>query len=106
MLHPVVIKFSSLTCATCQQMSRFDRRLVEEMGLTMVDVKMQDTATYRQYRAILLAKYPRKVGMQWPTYLVCQFPIETYQILGEISGEQQPQTFQQQLQAILALQEV
>lgn len=82
-------------------MSHCDRQIVEAMGLKFIDVKMQDTATYSQYRRILLAQYPKKAGMGWPTYIICQSSQEDFQILGKITGEQPPQIFECQLEAIL-----
>jgi hypothetical protein len=66
-MNPTVIKFSSEDCGLCHKMSFYDQKVAAELGLEFVDVKMQDTATYRKYRKILLAQYPDKEGMGWPT---------------------------------------
>ena len=58
-----VIKFSSEDCGLCHKMAFYDQKVAEELGLQFVDVKMQDTATYRKYRKILLAQYPDKAEM-------------------------------------------
>ncbi len=82
-------------------MSEYDRLIVEALGLVFIDVKMQDTVKYRQYRHILLTQYPRKVGMPFPAYLVCQLLAADFQILGALGGEYSPAVFKTQLEKIL-----
>ncbi|MEB3294056.1 MAG: hypothetical protein VKJ24_12930 [Synechococcales bacterium] len=82
-------------------MSFYDQKVTEELGLRFVDVKMQDTATYRQYRKILLAQYPDKTGMGWPTYILCDQPEGEFQILGEVKGGHPKGEFRERLQSIL-----
>jgi hypothetical protein len=96
-----VVKFSSEDCGICHKMSFYDRSVAEELGLQFIDVKMQDTATYRQYRSILLAQYPSKEGMGWPTYLVCDNPDGDFSILGEVKGGHPKGEFRRRLQVIL-----
>lgn len=83
-------------------MSFYDQKVVEELGLQFVDVKMQDTTTYRKYRKILLAQYPDKAEMGWPTYIVCDAPEEEFKILGEVKGGHPKGEFRSRLQAVLA----
>jgi len=64
----------------------YDQKVSQELGLQFIDVKMQDTATYRKYRKILLSQYPDKAEMGWPTYLICESPEGEFQILGEVKG--------------------
>ncbi len=98
-----VIKFSSEDCGICYKMSFYDEKVTNELGLDFVNVKMQDTATYRKYRRILLAQYPDKSDMGWPTYLVCEAPeSEDFQVLGEVKGGHPKGEFRSKLQAVLA----
>ncbi|MDY6936257.1 MAG: thioredoxin family protein [Cyanobacteriota bacterium] len=97
-----VVKFSSEDCGICHKMSFFDRKVAEELDLDFIDVKLQDTETYRKYRQILLAQYPNKEGMGWPTYLVCQSPDAEFKILGEVKGGHPKGEFRTRLQGILA----
>lgn len=101
MTNRTVIKFSSTNCVACYRMAEYDRQIVEEMGLQFIDVKMQDTATYRQYRHILLTQYPKKAGMAFPTYLICELSEGEFKILGEVRGENQSGDFRRQLQQSL-----
>lgn len=96
-----VVKFSSEDCGICHKMSFYDQKVAEELGLRFVDVKMQDTATYRKYRQILLAQYPDKEGMGWPTYIICEDPEGSFQILGEVKGGHPKGEFRTRLQAVL-----
>lgn len=96
-----VIKFSSEDCGICHKMSFYDQKVSEELGLQFIDVKMQDTATYRKYRKILLTQYPDKVEMGWPTYLICDSPEGEFQILGEVKGGHPKGEFRTRLQAVL-----
>ncbi len=96
-----VIKFSSEDCGICHKMSFFDRKVVQELDLDFVDVKLQDTETYRKYRKILLAQYPNKEGMGWPTYLVCESPEADFKILGEVKGGHPKGEFRTRLQTVL-----
>lgn len=96
-----VVKFSSEDCGVCHKMSFYDHKVVEELGLRFVDVKMQDTATYRQYRKILLTQYPDKAEMGWPTYIVCDRPEADFYILGEVKGGHPKGEFRGRLQAVL-----
>lgn len=96
-----VIKFSSEDCGICHKMSFYDQKVATELGLDFVDVKMQDTATYRKYRQILLSQYPDKSEMGWPTYIVCSDPEGDFQILGEIKGGHPKGEFRRRLQAVL-----
>lgn len=96
-----VIKFSSEDCGICHKMSFYDQKVTEELGLTFIDVKMQDTATYRKYRKILLSQYPDKSEMGWPTYIVCNTPDAEFEILGEVKGGHPKGEFRTRLQAIL-----
>jgi len=96
-----VVKFSSEDCGVCHKMSFYDQKVAEELGLGFIDVKMQDTETYRKYRKILLQQYPDKSQMGWPTYLVCESPEAEFQILGEVKGGHPKGEFRSRLQAIL-----
>jgi hypothetical protein len=97
-----VIKFSSEDCGICHKMSFYDRKVAEELGLDFVDVKMQDTKTYRKYRNILLAQYPDKAEMGWPTYLICDDPEGEFSIVGEVKGGHPKGEFRNKLQGVLA----
>jgi len=101
-MNPTVIKFSSEDCGLCHKMSFYDQKVAAELGLEFVDVKMQDTATYRKYRKILLAQYPDKEGMGWPTYIICQEPEGDFKILGEVKGAHPKGEFRERLQDIVA----
>ncbi len=81
-----LIKFSSEDCGTCHRMSFYDSKVTEELGIEFINVKLQDTESYRKYRKILLSKYPNKEGMGWPTYLLVKDPNTDFSILGEIKG--------------------
>jgi len=100
-----VIKFSSEDCGLCHKMSFYDQKVAEELGLKFVDVKMQDTATYRKYRKILLTQYPDKTEMGWPTYLICEVPEDVpeqnFKIVGEVKGAHPKGDFRSKLQTIL-----
>ena len=96
-----VIKFSSEDCGICHKMSFFDEKVSRELNLDFVDVKLQDTETYRKYRKILLAQYPNKEGMGWPTYLICESPEGDFQILGEVKGGHPKGEFRTRLQSVL-----
>ena len=96
-----VIKFSSEDCGICHKMSFYDKKVAEELGLEFIDVKMQDTATYRKYRKILLSQYPDKSEMGWPTYIICNSPEEEWQILGEVKGGHPKGEFRSRLQAVI-----
>ena len=96
-----VIKFSSEDCGICHRMSFYDQKVATELNLDFVDVKMQDTATYRKYRKILLAQYPDKSEMGWPTYLICDNPEGEFKILGEVKGGHPKGEYRSRLQSIL-----
>ena len=96
-----VLKFSSEDCGICHKMSFYDAKVADELGLTFVDIKMQDTATYRKYRQVLLAQYPDKSDMGWPTYLICEDPEGDFRILGEVKGGHPKGEFRKRLQAII-----
>jgi hypothetical protein len=96
-----VIKFSSEECGICHKMSFYDKKVVEELGLEFIDVKMQDTATYRKYRQILLTQYPDKSEMGWPTYIICDSPEQEFKIIGEVKGGHPKGEFRTLLQQVL-----
>lgn len=85
-------------------MSFYDQKVAEELGLDFVDVKMQDTATYRKYRKILLTQYPDKSEMGWPTYILCESPDSEFKILGEVKGGHPKGEFRTRLQALIPAQ--
>jgi hypothetical protein len=97
-----VIKFSSEDCGICHKMAFYDQKVAAELGLEFIDVKMQDTATYRKYRKILLAQYPDKSEMGWPTYIICNSPEEEFEIVGEVKGGHPKGEFRTRLQGVLA----
>jgi hypothetical protein len=99
MLH--VLKFSSEDCGTCHRMSHYDASVCGELGVTFVSVMMQDITTYRRYRNVLLAQYPDKQGMGWPTYLVVSDPEGEFTIHGELRGGMPKGDFRQKLSALL-----
>lgn len=101
-MSKTVIKFSSEDCGTCHKMSFYDEKVANELELEFIDVKMQDTATYSKYRQILMAQYPNKEGIGWPTYIVCDSPEENFSILGAVKGGHPKGQFRSRLQAILA----
>ena len=80
------MKFSSEDCGTCHRMSNYDSLVTEELGVSFVNVMLQDSQAYRKYRRILLEKYPGKEGMGWPTYLLVKDPEGEFEIIGEIKG--------------------
>jgi hypothetical protein len=97
-----VVKFSSEECGICHKMSFYDKKVAEELGLEFIDVKMQDTATYRKYRRILLSQYPDKSQMGWPTYIICDAPEGEFQIVGEVKGGHPKGEFRERIQAVLS----
>ena len=97
-----VIKFSSEDCGICHKMAFYDQKVADELGLQFIDCKMQDTATYRKYRKILLTQYPDKAEMGWPTYIVCTAPdTDSFAIVGEVKGGHPKGEFRRRLQEIL-----
>ncbi|MEI6111752.1 MAG: thioredoxin family protein [Cyanobium sp. ELA712] len=96
-----VLKFSSEDCGTCHRMSNYDARVAEELGLQFVSVLLQDTHTYRRYRKVLLAQYPNKEGMGWPTYLVVSNPESDFVIHGEVKGGMPKGDFRERIRATL-----
>ena len=62
---------------------------------------LQDLEAYKKYRRVLLAKYPKKEGMGWPTYLLVTDPDGDFTIKGEIKGGSQKGEFRSKLQALL-----
>ena len=96
-----VVKFSSEDCGTCHKMSFYDAKVAQELELEFIDVKMQDTATYRKYRQILMAQYPEKKDMGWTTYIVCESPNDDFKIMGEVKGGHPKGEFRKRLQTIL-----
>ncbi len=96
-----LLKFSSEDCGLCHKMSFYDAKVANELGLDFIDIKMQDTATYRKYRQILLTQYPDKVDMGWPTYIICEEPEGEFKILGEVKGGHPKGEFRKRLQAVV-----
>ena len=99
MLH--VLKFSSEDCGTCHRMSHYDAVVSEELGCSFISVMLQDTNLYRRYRRVLLARYPNKEGMGWPTYLIVSDPEGDFTIHGEIRGGMPKGDFRTKLTALL-----
>ncbi len=98
-----LLKFSSEDCGTCHRMSHYDSKVATELGLEFISVMLQDTQQYRQYRRILMAKYPNKEGMGWPTYLLVDSPNEEFVIVGELKGGMQKGEFRERLSKLLAV---
>ena len=98
---PTVLKFSSEDCGTCHRMSHYDGKVAEELGLGFVSVMLQDTETYRKYRKVLMAQYPNKEGMGWPTYLVVSDPEGEFVIHGELKGGMPKGDFRDKLSALI-----
>ncbi len=96
-----VLKFSSEECGTCHRMSHYDSAVVSQLGCEFIDIPMQDTSIYSKYRKILLAKYPKKEGMGWPTYLVVNDPTGEFSIVGEIKGDMSKGEFRESLSKIV-----
>lgn len=96
-----VIKFSAEDCGICHKMSFYDEKVAKELNLGFIDVKMQDTATYRKYRKILLTQYPNKEDMGWLTYLVCISLEGDFTIVGEVKGGHPKGEFRQRLKDII-----
>jgi hypothetical protein len=96
-----LIKFSSEDCGICHKMAFYDQKVATELDFEFIDVKMQDTATYRKYRKVLLAQYPDKAEMGWPTYLLCEAPEGEFKILGEVKGGHPKGEFRDRLQTLL-----
>ncbi len=97
-----VLKFSSEDCGTCHRMSHYDKNVSEELGCDFITVMMQDTNTYRKYRNILLAQYPNKEGMGWPTYLIVSNPEKDFIIHGEVRGGHPKGEFRTKLSSIIS----
>jgi hypothetical protein len=97
-----LLKFSSEDCGTCHRMSHYDSKVAEELGFEFISVMLQDTTAYRKYRPVLLAQYPNKEGMGWPTYLLVTDPETEFQIHGELKGGMQKGEFREKLTALKA----
>ncbi len=82
-------------------MSFYDEKVAKELALDFVNIKMQDTATYRKYRQVLLSQYPDKADMGWPTYIVCDNLEGEFEIVGEIKGGHPKGEFRRRLQTVL-----
>ena len=82
-------------------MSHYDASVAAELGLEFVSVMLQDTETYRRYRKVLLAQYPSKEGMGWPTYLVVSQAEADFVIHGELKGGMPKGDFRDRLRATL-----
>ena len=95
-----VLKFSSEDCGTCHRMSHYDESVSKELGYSFVNVMLQDTDVYRRYRRLLLAQYPNKVGMGWPTYLIVSDPEGEFTIHGELKGGMPKGDFRNRLSSI------
>ena len=96
-----VLKFSSEDCGTCHRMSHYDAAVCTELGCSFVSVMLQDTDTYRRYRGVLMAQYPDKQGMGWPTYLLVSEPEGDFTIHGELKGGMPKGDFRTRLSALL-----
>ena len=96
-----LIKFSSEDCGTCHRMSHYDSKVATELNVLFIDVKLQDTETYKKYRKILLSKYPNKEGMGWPTYLLVETSDSDFNVIGELKGGMQKGEFRTRLSSIL-----
>lgn len=102
MASVTILKFSSEDCGTCHRMSNYDAKVVvEELGLEFVSVMLQDTETYRRYRKVLLAQYPNKEGMGWPTYLVVSNPEADFVIHGEVRGGMPKGDFRERIRSAI-----
>lgn len=84
-------------------MSHYDELVCNELGCSFVSVMLQDTDTYRRYRRVLLAQYPNKDGMGWPTYLLVTDPEGEFTIHGELKGGMPKGDFRERLAALLPL---
>lgn len=82
-------------------MSHYDELVCSELGCSFVSVMLQDTDTYRRYRKVLLAQYPNKEGMGWPTYLLVSDPEGAFTIHGELKGGMPKGDFRERLAALL-----
>ena len=96
-----VLKFSSEECGTCHRMSHYDAAVCTELGCSFVSVMLQDTEAYRRYRRVLLAQYPDKQGMGWPTYLVVSEVEADFVIHGEVKGGMPKGDFRERVRSIL-----
>ena len=96
-----LLKFSSEDCGTCHKMSFYDEKVTRELGCEFISVKLQDTMIYRKYRKILLAQYPDKTGMGWPTYLLVSNVESDFIIEGELKGGMTKGDFRKKLESIL-----
>ena len=89
-------------------MSHYDATVCGELGCTFVSVMLQDTEQYRRYRKVLLAQYPNKEGMGWPTYLVVSHSdaevVAEFTIHGEVKGGMPKADFRERLRATLPAQ--
>ena len=100
-MNTKILKFSSEDCGTCHKMSHYDSKVSSELNCELINVKMQDTVMYRKYRKVLLAQYPSKEGMGWPTYLVVENLDNDFKIIGEIKGGMPKGDFRNKLSSIL-----
>ncbi|MCB9538125.1 MAG: thioredoxin family protein [Myxococcales bacterium] len=97
-----MLKFSSEDCGVCFQMARFDHKIAAELGMDFVEVKLQDAATYRKYRKILMQQVPDKADMGWPTYIAVDDPEGDFAVLGMVKGGHHKGAFREAWQALLA----
>jgi len=96
-----VLKFSSQDCGTCHRMAHYDAKVATELGTELINVMLQDTNLYRRYRKVLLAQYPNKEGMGWPTYLLVSDLEGDFTIHGALRGGMPKGEFRQKLAALL-----
>tara|TARA_Y100001968_G_C19131430_1_gene606916 strand:+ start:496 stop:756 length:261 start_codon:yes stop_codon:yes gene_type:complete len=82
-------------------MSHYDSKVSNELSCDFIDVKLQDSQVYRKYRHILLASYPNKEGMGWPTYLLVSNLENEFLTIGEIKGGMTKGEFRNKLELLI-----
>lgn len=92
-----LLKFSLPDCPACQRMAEYDRSVAEAEGLDFINVDVRDAEAYKEYREILLQRFPLKREIKYPTYLLVEDLKGDFTIHGEMIGSSPKEEFAAQL---------
>ena len=97
-----VIKFSSNSCGICGRMAHYDKKVIEELGLTYDYAKRSEPKTWNNFRYLAKQLYPNPESMGFPTYIIAKGSSkDKLTAIGQVRGGSEKGSFRKKIQAVL-----
>ncbi len=92
-----LIKFSSSNCGICNIMSKYDSKIVSDLGINFVDVSLQNGNLFEKHKKFLLKVNTNKGTIRVPRYILVRDINDENSIINDIEGGLKEESFEKKI---------